>query len=140
MPKTFPQELAQWLKQREATKARRDKHLVAFLALKGDVQAAIEAGYSLMTIWKHLHDQAKLPCRYETFLKHVRRHIKDAAAAQPGASCGHLPELARSPVAKKAAAPRLPSPSNPVRPAPSAPAPALTGFSFNSQPKKEDLL
>ena len=32
MPKTYPEELAEWVKGREAKKPRQDKHVVAFLA------------------------------------------------------------------------------------------------------------
>jgi hypothetical protein len=133
MPKTFPQELAEWVHKREATRARQDKNLVAFLALKSDVQAAMDAGYSLLTIWEHLHDKSKLPYRYETFLKHVRRHIKSRTPAASDPSPGHPPEPPRLPMTGRAAS-RLPSPAKPAPPAP------LAGFTFDSQPKKEDLL
>ena len=46
MPKTYPEELAEWVKGREAKKPRQDKHVVAFLAVKSDVQAALDAGYA----------------------------------------------------------------------------------------------
>lgn len=146
MPKTFPQELAEWVKKRETIRARQDKNLVAFLALKSDVQAAMNAGYSLLTIWEHLHDQAKLPYRYETFLKHVRRHIKGCAPLADDPSSGNPPDPPRSPGLPrlpgspgsldngKTAASRLLSPGKP------APPPRLAGFTFDAQPKKEDLL
>ena len=137
MPKTFPQELAEWVKKREATKARQDKNLVAFLALKSDVQAAMEAGYSLLTIWEHLHDQAKIAYRYETFLKHVRRHIKSPAPAASDLSSSHPPDPPRSSTSGRAAASKLQSPEPPAPPAPPA---RLAGFTFDAQPKKEDLL
>lgn len=126
MPKIYPEELAEWVKKREATRPRQDKNVVAFLSLKSDVQDAIAAGYSLLTIWEHLHEKGKIPYRYETFLKHVRRHIK----SRPPAIDGQPPDPPRPPAAGKTAAPR------PQQPAPPAPA----GFRFDSQPKKEDLL
>ncbi|MCU1533291.1 MAG: TraK protein of transfer system [Arthrobacter sp.] len=134
MPKTFPQELAEWVKKREASRARQDKNLVAFLALKSDVQAAMDAGYSLLTIWEHLHDKAKIPYRYETFVKHVRRHIKSRAPAAGDLSSSRPPDPPSSPATGRAAASRLHSS---VKPAPPVP---LAGFTFDSQPKKEDLL
>ena len=137
MPNTFPQELAKWVKQREATKARQDKNLVAFLALKGDVQAAMDAGYSLLTIWEHLHDQAKIAYRYETFLKHVRRHIKSRARAASDLSSSHPPDPPRCSTSGRAAASKLQSPAPPV---PQVPPARLAGFTFDAQPKKEDLL
>jgi hypothetical protein len=134
MTKTFPQELAEWVKQREATRARQDKNLVAFLALKSDVQAAMDAGYSLLTIWEHLHDKAKIAYRYETFAKHVRRHIKSRTPAASDLSPGHPPDPPRSFTPGRAADSRQQSAAKPVPPAP------LAGFTFDSQPKKEDLL
>jgi hypothetical protein len=80
MPKSYTDELAEWVKKREATRPRQDKNVVAFLALRDDVKSAIEAGYSLLTIWEHLHEKGRIPYRYETFLKHVRRHIKNRPA------------------------------------------------------------
>ena len=59
MPKSYPEELAEWVKKREATRPRQDKNVVAFLALKSDVQDAIAAGYSLLTIWEHLHEKGR---------------------------------------------------------------------------------
>ena len=137
MPKTYPQELAEWVKQREVTKARQDKNLVAFLALKSDVQAAMDAGYSLLTIWEHLHDQAKIAYRYATFLKHVRRHIKSPAPAASDLPSSHPPDPPRSFTSGRAAASKLQSPGLPTKPAPPA---RLAGFTFDAQPKKEDLL
>ena len=49
--KTYSEELAEWLKGREARKPRQDKHVVAFLAVKSDVQTALDAGYAMKTIW-----------------------------------------------------------------------------------------
>jgi phytoene/squalene synthetase len=130
MPKSYTEELAQWVNKRQASRARQDKNVVAFLALKRDVQAAMDAGYSLLTIWEHLHDKGKLPYRYETFLKHVRRHIK----ARLAAADDQPPDSPRSAVTGRAGAPSLQPPAKPAPPYPPA------GFKFDAQPKKEDLL
>ena len=133
MPKSYPEELAEWVKKREATRPRQDKNVVAFLALKSDVQDAIAAGYSLLTIWEHLHEKGKIPYRYETFLKHVRRHFKGQPPAVVDGQPSTPPDPPRPPAAGKTAAPR---PQQPTKSTPPAPA----GFKFDSQPKKEDLL
>jgi ABC-type ATPase with predicted acetyltransferase domain len=83
MPKTYPEELAEWVKGREAKKPRQDKHVVAFLAVKSDVQAALDAGYAMKTIWEHMKETGRLRCRYETFTQHVKRYIKAAPVASP---------------------------------------------------------
>ncbi|MDO9013673.1 MAG: TraK family protein, partial [Polynucleobacter sp.] len=49
MAKTYPEQLGEWVKRREST--QRDKNLVAFLAVRDDVKAAVEAGYSVKTVW-----------------------------------------------------------------------------------------
>ena len=83
MPKTYPDELAEWVKGRQAKNQRQDKHVVAFLAVKGDVQAALDAGYAMKTIWEHMQEIGRLHCRYETFTQHVKRYIKAVPAQAP---------------------------------------------------------
>ena len=75
MPQTYIEELTAWVKKRESPKQKRDKNLATFLALRTDLKAAIEVGYTVKTIWEHLSETEKISCRYETFLKHIRRHI-----------------------------------------------------------------
>ena len=82
MPKTYPDDLAEWVKGRQAKKPRQDKQ-VAFLAVKSDVQAALDAGYAMKTIWEHMQEKGRLRCRYETFTQHVKRYIRDAQLAAP---------------------------------------------------------
>lgn len=77
MSKSYTDQLADWVKKREKSRPRQDKGLVAFIAVKDDITKAIEAGYALKTIWEHLSDTGKIPYRYETFLKHIKRHIKN---------------------------------------------------------------
>ena len=127
MAKKYIEELAEWVKDREASKPTQDKHVVAFLAVKGDVEDAITAGYSLRTIWTHLHEVRKISVRYETFLRHVRRLVKAKPSATPQHD-GRPPETGQ------------PSPSPAAKKRSSKPAAKATGFNFDSSPKKEDLL
>lgn len=79
--KSFREELATWVAQRDqATRPKRKESLAAFLAVRPDVAEAIAAGYALKTVWEHLHEAGRLSFRYETFLKHVRRHITNPEA------------------------------------------------------------
>ena len=132
MTKKYIEELAEWVKDREASKPTQDKHVVAFLAVKGDVEDAITAGYSLRTIWTHLHEVRKISVRYETFLRHVRRLVKTkpslAVIAATPQHDGRPPE------------PGQPSPSPAAKKRSSRPAAKATGFNFDSSPNKEDLL
>lgn len=102
--------------------------MVAFLAVRADVQEAIAAGYAVKTIWEHLNETGKIPCRYETFLKHVRRHITTDTSAgikprpvQPQGSTAQ--GQVKKPPSSKAEAP-----------------PSIGVFNFNPKPNKEDLL
>lgn len=76
MTKNYTETLSEWVKKRETTRTKRDIHKIAFLAVRADVKAAIEAGYSLKTIWEHMTETGKITYRYETFLKHVNRRSK----------------------------------------------------------------
>lgn len=130
MAKGYTDELAEWVKKRAASRPRQDKSLVAFLAVKDDIHEAIGAGYSLKTIWEHLHEQGKIPYRYETFLKHVTKHIK-GDKLRPTLPAKQSLSDSQAAVAKRTKKPKVQS--------------AVTentktdGFSFNATPSKEDL-
>ena len=132
MPKTYPEELAEWVKGREAKKPRQDKHVVAFLAVKSDVQAALDAGYAMKTIWEHMKETGRLRCRYETFTQHVKRYIKAAPVASP-------PPTATPPDSQPKGAKPEPKAAPPASESKSEP-PKIGGFTFDATPKKEDLL
>lgn len=116
MTKRYLDELAEWARRREASRARPDQSRVAFLAVRGEVQAAMAAGYALKTIWAHLRETGRIACRYETFLNYVRRHIKEP------------PPAAEEGRAEK------------PHPAAAKPAPGMEGFTFDATPKKEELI
>lgn len=76
---TYFDELAEWAAaESKSTKSRRKETLAAFLAVRANVKEAAAAGYALKTIWKHMRETGRISFRYETFLKHVRRHITNA--------------------------------------------------------------
>lgn len=130
---TYLDNLAEWVRQRESTTRKQDKNLVAFLAIKDDVRLAIEAGYSLRTIWEHLHECGKIAYRYETFLRHVHRHIKGSMVARQKGGTAPAPsarEVEQAPVAPK------PKPETPASPR----KPEATGFTFNPVPNPSELV
>ena len=113
MKKNYTDTLAEWAKnQGKTAKARRDRHWAAFLAIRADVNAAIESGYALKTIWEHMSEIGSITYRYETFLKHVNRMKKVEQIAEKSAD---EPPDKKEPQTK---------PNN---------------FTFNPVPKKEDL-
>ncbi|WP_293645169.1 TraK family protein [Thiolapillus sp.] len=125
MAKTYTEELAEWVKKRKEKRPRQDLAAVAFMAVREDVKAAIEAGYAQKTIWAHLHEIGKIPYRYETFLKHVRKHIKEAKREEGPESAKVTPD---NPT--KAAVGREKD-TKPTK---------KEGFTFDATPKKEDLI
>lgn len=94
--------------------------MVAFLAVRADVQEAITAGYAVKTIWEHLNETGKIPYRYETFLKHVRRHITTDTSA--------------------GIKPRPVQPQSSTTEVEVKKPPSTGVFNFNPKPNKEDLL
>lgn len=133
MPKNYTDVLAEWITRREVSRPRQDKNLVAFLAVLADVKTAREAGYAIKTIWEHLHETGKIPYRYETFLKHVRRHIKPAPTETPKQVGSATARTETHPMKSKEPDPAASIPKK-------TPPPSVSGFTFNATPKKEDLL
>ncbi|MQA21676.1 traK [Rugamonas sp. FT103W] len=113
MGKSYPDQLGAWVKRREA--AMRDHNLVAFLAVRDDVRAALDAGYAAKTIWSNLREAKRIELSYGGFLRYVHKFLDEPAKAGNKQAKGAV----SSPTVK------------PTKPA---------GFVFNSAPKKEELL
>jgi hypothetical protein len=118
MSKHYIEDLSAWVSKRKAARSRQDKNLVAFLAVKNDVADALTAGYSMKTIWEHLHELGRIDVRYETFTQYVKRHIKSKSPPQTQSPAG----------ADQSQKKPRESPSD------------VGGFTFNSIPNKEDLI
>jgi hypothetical protein len=119
MGKNYPDQLGDWVRQRAAT--TRDKNLVAFLAVRDDVRAALDAGYAVKTIWSNLHESKRISVSYTAFLHYVRKFLSQPAGAtdmQPVAPAA-VDETTFRHIDKPAKA---------------------AGFVFNPTPKKEELL
>ena len=87
MTTPYERELAVWITERQrAEQLKRRESVAVFLGVQSDVVEARAAGFSLKTIWSHMHETGRLKFRYETFLKYVRRHITEATPAEPQAS------------------------------------------------------
>lgn len=78
MGKNYLDDLQTWVAHKKGINgSSANSARVVFLAIRGDVKAAIEAGYSLTTIWEHMHDTGRVTTTYETFRRHVRRYIRE---------------------------------------------------------------
>lgn len=133
MAKSYPEQLAEWVKRRESTK--RDKNLVAFLAVRDDIKLAVDAGYAVKTIWANMHEEKRVAFGYDTFLNYVNRYIRlksSRPADSMPAKTDPQPAIERGRQDQKIA---------PKSPAPKVKAPdRTTGFSFNPEPNVKDLI
>lgn len=130
MAKTYPDQLGLWVKLRKST--RRDKNLVAFLAVRDDVKAALEAGYAVKTVWANMHECQRIEFGYDTFLNQVKRLIRRPQTSQAAMLATPTATIDDSNPTSKAAAKKTAAQT--MKPE------AATGFTFNSAPKKEDLI
>ena len=118
--KSYAEDLAEWVKKKKSPK--QNKPLVAFMMVKNDVEEAIQAGYALKTIWEHMHENGKIPYQYNTFLQHVKKHIKEKN--------GH-----------KIVSTQAKTPTEQVKDKKEAKAyKSAEGFQFDSKPNKEELI
>lgn len=93
----------------------------AFLALREDIRDTLKDGWSVKSIWETLHDEGKITFSYQAFCVYVNRLILQIPNDPPAAQHSQPTQsIQKTNVVKKA--------------------PGSTGFVFNSQPEKEDLI
>lgn len=145
----FTDKLEKWVKQREKDqkKRRQDASTVEFLAVKKDVLEAITAGYSLKTIWEYLKERGQLRSTYETFRRHVKRHINTQddhflAAKKMVAPEAPAPEKqTKGQVENTTSDKGVAQAKEPIRPASSKAKSAKSGgFKYDAKPNTEDLI
>ncbi len=136
MAKSYTEELAAWVEKRAEKKRRQDAAAVAFMAVKSDVVAAMDAGYALTTIWEHMHETGKVKCSYETFRKHVHRFIRSPPVTPAPSPASVMPKGGDTKPEAKGAASTSKKPETPKK----SEAPKIGGFTFDATPNKEDLL
>jgi hypothetical protein len=110
---------------------RKDKTIVAFLAIKDEIRETLEAGYAVKTVWACLREEGKITTNYQAFAGHVRRYVKGE-----GQECSKDPpkeERKRQKGDRQAAL-------GPDSGLSTDPKPAATGFVYNPHLRKEDLL
>ena len=86
MARNYAEELDTWVSQREVT--GREKNLVAFHAVRDDIQTALAAGFAVKTIWAHMRAKGRISYGYNTFRFHVNRFIRKPPIGQPGETTG----------------------------------------------------
>ncbi|EBM5962846.1 DNA-processing protein [Salmonella enterica] len=81
MEKNYLADLQEWVsKKKGLNSSSANTARVVFLAIRDDVKSAIDAGYSLTTIWEHMHETGRVTTTYETFRRHVKRYIREHKA------------------------------------------------------------
>lgn len=110
------------LSERIAERAR-DKAVVTphsnravVLALRSDIQQAVNDGWSVLAIYQTLHEEGQLTFSYQAFRRYVNQLLPDRCGTERRGKFS-----ARGPAAKAAAAP-------------------ASGFAFNPQADAKDLL
>jgi hypothetical protein len=72
--------LSERVSKREQDKpGRKNKHLPAFLALKGEINQALADGWSMYQIWSTLRAEQKLGCSYVWFRNLCQKHLTDTS-------------------------------------------------------------
>lgn len=72
--KSLSERIAARIKALESSKTPGKNH-AAFLAVRNDVIAAMADGWSAKVIWETLHEEGKIPFKYDAFLGYVERLI-----------------------------------------------------------------
>jgi hypothetical protein len=56
-----------------------------FVAQQGEIRQALDAGYTMTEIWKHLNEKGKMPITYRVFAEYTYRFIKKVKKEVPAA-------------------------------------------------------
>lgn len=108
--------------------SRSAKNRAAFLAVRDDVKQALADGWPRRAIWETLHEEGKIAFSYQAFRTYVNRLILEKGL-----------ETERGRVAGKEEGGGK-SGQGGVRPVDKNSIAGLPSFTFNSTPKKEDLI
>lgn len=135
MARNITDELAEWEPKQQKPR-RQDAKAVAFLAVRSDVVAALEAGYSMTTIWAFLKEKGRVSTSYEVFRRHVKRHIRsDQNSGTKGKETAPSPADASPAPAPTSAQTKTADTKQPVKAAK-----GIGKFNFNAEPDKGRLI
>jgi hypothetical protein len=94
----------------------------AFLAVREDVNQALDDGWPVKTVWETLHEEGKITFSYPAFCRYVKRLVISR----------RLEKRRDTPVGKRGTRQLERVDKNSTT--------GLPSFTFNSTPKKEDLI
>lgn len=130
MTNRYTEQLAERMRAKKLS--ARGLNAVAFLTVKDDVKAALDAGYVLKDIWADMRECERIHFSYDTFLRLVKRFIDLVPDRTPSSSSRQK----NTAPAKKAASGLPVKYSN----QPSSPISTPKEFVYNPVPNKDELL
>ncbi len=106
----------------------------AFLAVRLDVEHALNDGWPVKTIWETLFEEGKITCSYQAFRGYVNRLILSSTDSPKNKKPASLDSVSIEPEQTN-------EPKQPVEEQTNPPLlHGLPGFVFNPTPNKEDLI
>ncbi len=115
MPKSLSERILIRAKEKDAT--RKARNFAEFLAQREPITQALADGWSVLQIWKTLHQEGTITTGYPAFCRQVNRWIRARSARAPRVQAGTFA-------------------STLTHPKP----PGIGGFTYESTPNQEDLL
>ena len=112
MAKNLSERIAERVKK-DPGKSKRSNRMI-FVALRGEIEKALNDGWTVKVIWETLREEEKVTFSYQAFNRYVKQMIKNQPPIQ-GEAVTDTPE----------------KPSKPE---------GIKEFKFNANPKKEDLI
>ena len=97
--------------------------------MRDDVKQALDDGWPVKAIWETLHEEGKVAFSYPAFCRYVKRHIV-------GQRSERKPDVVAGKEGKRSDTPEQPG----FRSVDKNSTAGLPSFTFNSTPKKEDLI
>ena len=111
--------------------SRRAQNRGAFLALRSEVEQALDDGWPVKTIWETLHQEGKVTFSYQSFRGYANRLI---LARRHGRQPAGVADQS------KALRPAASATSQALGDRTAQKAAGIGGFRFESEPRKEELL
>ncbi|GAB2879199.1 TraK family protein [Pseudoduganella ginsengisoli] len=132
MAKNYVSQLGEWVASQPAT--QKAKNLTAFLAVRDDVRDALNAAYSVKTVWAHLYESKRIDIKYDAFLGYVHRYLQKSGQQSESSD-------SQQSGAAGAGAGFRGKPAGPAsRSEPRKLSVDMPGFVFNPIPNKDELL
>jgi len=80
MTKSLSERIALYADENKSTGKQ---FLPAFMALKPEIEQALQDGWTMRQIWNILHQEGKIECSYQWFRTLVNRHIGENRKQHP---------------------------------------------------------